>query len=319
MTRQNTSHAVMAQRASAADEERPPHPLHDELEAAGLSRDDIDDFPTPPWGARALVEHVLGVQELAGRTVWEPAANRGFLMRGLEGYGAKIFGSDIFDYRVGLPVFDFTLMNGGLFGDLPTWLDRPVDWVITNAPFSEAGAFVRAALKVARRGVAILLRTQILEGAERFREIYEPLADRWTFAQFVERIPMAEAQCSPDLSSATAYGWLVIWQEPKPAEFLLARRHIRPCRAHLERSGDYVMANQKFFVKRIETIPLQPQPPLAYWVGDAENLRFPVAHFVEKKHATRLPRAKADELVAFLTEVSVHVRDFINYQVEAAP
>ena len=37
---QNTSHAVMAQRVEP--------------------KDSADDFPTPPWATRALVEHVLG-------------------------------------------------------------------------------------------------------------------------------------------------------------------------------------------------------------------------------------------------------------------
>lgn len=36
---QNTSHAVMAQRAEA--------------------HDSLDDFPTPPWATRALIEHVI--------------------------------------------------------------------------------------------------------------------------------------------------------------------------------------------------------------------------------------------------------------------
>jgi hypothetical protein len=38
--RQNTSYAVMAQRIEA--------------------QDSLDDFPTPPWATRALIEHVLG-------------------------------------------------------------------------------------------------------------------------------------------------------------------------------------------------------------------------------------------------------------------
>ena len=40
---QNTSHAVMAQR-------------HESL-------DSLDDFPTPPWATRALLEHVIGDEE----------------------------------------------------------------------------------------------------------------------------------------------------------------------------------------------------------------------------------------------------------------
>ena len=36
---QNTSHAVMAQRVEAANS--------------------LDNFPTPPWATRALIEHVI--------------------------------------------------------------------------------------------------------------------------------------------------------------------------------------------------------------------------------------------------------------------
>ena len=39
MGKQNTSHAVMAQRFEA--------------------KDSLDDFPTPPWATRALLEHVI--------------------------------------------------------------------------------------------------------------------------------------------------------------------------------------------------------------------------------------------------------------------
>ncbi len=41
---QNVSHAVMAQR-------------HEKM-------DSLDDFPTPPWGTRALMEHVVGPKDL---------------------------------------------------------------------------------------------------------------------------------------------------------------------------------------------------------------------------------------------------------------
>ena len=44
---QNTSHAVMAQRIEAADSP--------------------DDFPTPPWATRALIEHVLEDKKRAGQ------------------------------------------------------------------------------------------------------------------------------------------------------------------------------------------------------------------------------------------------------------
>ena len=49
MGKQNTSHAVMAQRFEA--------------------KDSLDDFPTPPWATRALLEHVIPDKNLASLAV----------------------------------------------------------------------------------------------------------------------------------------------------------------------------------------------------------------------------------------------------------
>ena len=57
---QNTSHAVMAQRNE--------------------SRESLDDFPTPLWAIRALIEHVIHDKAaLASMSCLEPACNRGFM------------------------------------------------------------------------------------------------------------------------------------------------------------------------------------------------------------------------------------------------
>jgi len=74
---QNTSHAVMQQR----------HEAHDSL----------DDFPTPPWAVRALCEHVIATDSHQD-TVLEPACNRGYMVKGLQGYFKTIHASDIHQY-----------------------------------------------------------------------------------------------------------------------------------------------------------------------------------------------------------------------------
>ena len=66
MGKQNTSHAVMAQRFEA--------------------KDSLDDFPTPPWATRALLEHVIPDKDLAGRSVWEPACGAGHMAKVLKEY-----------------------------------------------------------------------------------------------------------------------------------------------------------------------------------------------------------------------------------------
>jgi hypothetical protein len=56
--KQNTSHAVMAQRVEA--------------------KDSADDFPTPPWATRALIEYILdGKEKLREKSCLEPACGGG--------------------------------------------------------------------------------------------------------------------------------------------------------------------------------------------------------------------------------------------------
>src|SRR4051794_30115552 len=103
---QNTSHAVMAQRAEA--------------------KDSLDDFPTPPWATRALIEHVIGEKDaLAKMTCLEPACGVGHMAKVLREYFGDVRCSDIHPYGYG-EVRDF------LTGPYPA---NSYDWVITNPPF----------------------------------------------------------------------------------------------------------------------------------------------------------------------------------------
>jgi predicted RNA methylase len=110
---QNTTHAVMAQRHEPSDS--------------------LDDFPTPPWATRALVEHVLGANRVQGLTCVEPACGRGHMARALGEYFGSVAASDAHEYG---------------FGAISDFLGQPFeplsfDWVITNPPFRLAGEFVK--------------------------------------------------------------------------------------------------------------------------------------------------------------------------------
>lgn len=200
---QNTSSAVMQQRAE-------PH-------------DSLDDFPTPPWAGRALMAHVMPVT--VGSTFWEPAANRGFLVRGLAGYFDGGWMSDIFDYGIGAKRGDY------LFEAPPVG----VDYIITNPPFRLAHAFIEKALREARIGCAFLVRTSFLEGINRYEALWSRTPPTFV-AQFAERVPMVKGRCDPGASTATSYcwiGWLRGSQGPTRMQW------IPPCRSKLERPGDY--------------------------------------------------------------------------------
>jgi hypothetical protein len=203
--KQNTSHAVMSQRVEAADS--------------------ADDFPTPPWATRALLEHVIDKSTLTKASCLEPACGRGDMAKVLKEYFGAVYASDVHDYGYGL-THDFTTS--------PFETDC-VDWVITNPPFRLAETFVRHARVMARRGVAILARTVFLESVGRYEAFFRD-APPTTFAQFVERVPMVKGRLDRKASTATGYAWFV-WDKQERGSKVV---WIPPCRKQLERDSDYV-------------------------------------------------------------------------------
>ncbi|MET4283578.1 SAM-dependent methyltransferase [Bradyrhizobium sp. LA6.12] len=204
---QNRSHAVMAQRTEASD-----------------SR---DDFPTPPWATRALVNHVLNeFGPFERQSVLEPACGAGYMARPLSESFGEVLASDIHPYG---------------FASVRDYLAVPyeanaVDWVITNPPFRLAEEFVLRSLIVARKGVAILARTVFIESVGRYKNLFlqHPPC---RFAQFTERVPMVKGRVDRTASTATGYAWLVWSKEIRTENPALV--WIPPCRKALERDSDY--------------------------------------------------------------------------------
>jgi hypothetical protein len=112
-----------------------------------------------------------------------------------------------------------------------------VDWTITNPPFRLAEAFIERALQTSTEGVAVIVRSAFLEGQGRFGRLFDPHPPT-TILQFTERVVMHRGRVVADGSTATAYCWL-IWQHQFRARGTAAFRWIPPCRARLERPGDY--------------------------------------------------------------------------------
>jgi hypothetical protein len=89
--------------------------------------------------------------------------------------------------------------------------DTP-DWIFTNPPFSILEEFVTRGLQRARKGVALLLRLNALEGVERHPLLAGPKATMTQLAVFSERVPMVLGKWDVDARSATAYA-LFVWQK----------------------------------------------------------------------------------------------------------
>lgn len=215
------------------------------------AHDSLDDFPTPPWAARAFLEALNGRGETdwRARSVWEPAANRGSMVRGLRGAVGSLSYSDVHDYGAGYPVRDF-LFPGPVF---------PVDWVITNPPFRLAEDFARRGLDVASCGVALLVRLAFIEGGARYKGLFADTPPTRVL-QFCERVVMHKGRLpDPDVaepheiekdgelvtvmrkpSTATAYAWLVWERFPTFGRGVTVLDWIPPgTRRRLTRPGDY--------------------------------------------------------------------------------
>jgi hypothetical protein len=189
--------------------------------------DSPDDFPTPPWATRGLIEHVIGNKEsLSKMTCWEPACGAGHMSKVLKEYFCRVESSDAHYYGGYGSKFDFVKQSSE---------PRSVDWVITNPPFRFAEEFVLKSLSVARKGVAILARSVFLESIGRYNAIFRNFPPN-KFAQFSERVPMVRGRLDRKASTATGYAWLV-WELGSLGVPQLM--WVPPCRKLLERVGDY--------------------------------------------------------------------------------
>lgn len=197
----------------------------------------LDDFPTPPWATRALMEKILMFQPGMNKYIcWEPACNRGFMSEVLKEYFREVWSTDIEDYGYGQK-HDF-LNRNGIGGS-----NKP-DWIITNPPFALAEKFIHESHVWAKRGVAMLVRTQFLEGKGRFERLFSQTPPT-AVAQFVERVPMFQGRLVAKGSTATSYCWL-IWEKDQnsmPFYTLHSKSSIMtwipPCRKELEKASDY--------------------------------------------------------------------------------
>jgi len=216
---QNTSSAVMAQRIE-------PH-------------DSLDDFPTQPWATRALLEHVVipRVGLLRGVTAWEPACNRGHMVKPLREFFGAVHATDIHDYSdewSGQQTIADFLFPGS---EPESVAANGVDWIITNPPFRLALQFLDRAFELKpREGVAIIVRTAFLEGVARYDKLFRNNPPS-VIAQFSERVPMVKGRLTATGSTATAYCWLVWLSVPQADDVEFC--WIPPCRKVLERPDDY--------------------------------------------------------------------------------
>lgn len=105
-----------------------------------------DFIPTPPYATRTLFQYA--VPEWVGgdtKTVLDPAAGQGHMVRVFQEYGMIGLGSDLHDHG------GSDLIKRGT--DFLESTQR-ADFIITNPPYAIAEPFARKALSLANMGVA---------------------------------------------------------------------------------------------------------------------------------------------------------------------
>jgi len=138
------------------------------------------------------------------KSAWEPACGEGHMAEPLRELFTHVRASDIYDFG---------------YGECSDFLNDPnrmamlsdYDWIITNPPFEHAQAFTETALRIARRGVAMLCRLAFLETVGRFDLLFGPRGMTWMMP-FAERVPMTLGRWDPKAHSATAYCAFVWWK-----------------------------------------------------------------------------------------------------------
>jgi len=122
---------------------------------SGYERKERDLYETPEWVTEALVPHI----PRRIKTIWEPAAGSGKMVRALADAGYVVDADDISGGR------DFMIYDG------PTWVSA----IVTNPPYVLATEFVKRAINLTatmQGFVAMLLRTDFDHASTR-RDLFE--------------------------------------------------------------------------------------------------------------------------------------------------
>jgi hypothetical protein len=130
-----------------------------------------DDYYATP---RSAIEQLLEVETFSG-AVWEPACGDGAITRVLRDHGYPVLSTDLIDR--GCPSqwsgVDFLLEH-----------QRHAPNIITNPPFRLGTDFVRHALYLADKKVAMLLKIGFLEGPTK-KDLHDKLTRVWVIRRRV--------------------------------------------------------------------------------------------------------------------------------------
>lgn len=117
-----------------------------------------EQYFTPKSLTKALLQNV----KISG-TVLEPCCGEGWIAEVLEDYECNVITNDI-DEKFSAN-FNLDATSDSFWKSMKEGYES-IDWVVTNPPFSNAPIFMKQAYKLAKTGVALLVRLSFLEPCE---------------------------------------------------------------------------------------------------------------------------------------------------------
>lgn len=176
-------------------------------------REALDYYATPP----AEVYNILNTlnYDFSGKSILEPCCGGGHMIEGIQTYlnkksqtPSELKGSDFQDRDFRSSNWDLTYGLDFLADDYPT--DK-ADVVIMNPPYTTLEPFLIRALEIAQDKLIVLARTQAVEGAGRWENVYKNNPPTAIY-QYVDRIQCWKAGIKPTGTGSQAYAWL-IWDK----------------------------------------------------------------------------------------------------------
>lgn len=173
-------------------------------------RAELDYYATPT----VEVENILNVlnYDFSGLSILEPCVGGGHMLDGILNYCEQrnqnpkaIIGTEWADRGYTNNKCNITYGLDFLDDNYPVNI---ADVIIMNPPYATLEPFLIRALEIAQEKIIVLCRTQALEGASRFKNIFakEPPT---AIYQYIDRIQCWKNGKKPTGSSAQAYCWIV--------------------------------------------------------------------------------------------------------------
>ena len=165
-------------------------------------RADNDFYSTPP----EMIDYLLSEEDF-DEYIWEPCCGNGSLVNKLREHGHQVAASDLVDR--GCP--------DSYTGDFLTHTEPFDGDIITNPPYRNSLKFVKKALDLSKRKVAMFLNLHFIEGAKRYTELNRETKPKtiYVLAKRVTCYKNGDINCPK--SSGVCYAWFV-WDKQYTGE-----------------------------------------------------------------------------------------------------